>query len=390
MEDKKPQGRIEWIDGLKGVACLMIFTHHFMLAFLPATYFGVDATSHNPWDIAFSQSPFSVFANGDFWVFAFCILSDILISFLAIRHHNENNYIANAMVKRYFRFSLPVFILGILAFCIQKFDLLYTTQADIYAGSPWLRALYSDKIFWVDIIRSPFFSVLFQCDGILSTALWMLTHVFVGSFIAWILTMIVYKRIRANIVCLVMFVVLTYQKNYYLAVAPIGVVIAQYLAVEVKMTKIIRKRLKVMSVFFLSVGLLFGGYPSCASVIPNNIYAFFPPKIRFIHMIGASLTISGLVLSPMQKIFTLKYFTKMGRQSFEVYLIHIPLIATLSSWMIYMIMSNTRIGYMWTVYMVYVITLTLLMIVSQVINTKLTCQIEYLTKKIVSFIMEKG
>ena len=32
--------RLTWIDGLRGLACILIFTHHFLVSFFPSSYNG--------------------------------------------------------------------------------------------------------------------------------------------------------------------------------------------------------------------------------------------------------------------------------------------------------------------------------------------------------------
>lgn len=59
--------RIADLDGLKGIACIMVFLHHFCLAFFPAIHYGNEVPSYlNGFDMFLSQSPFSVLLNGNF------------------------------------------------------------------------------------------------------------------------------------------------------------------------------------------------------------------------------------------------------------------------------------------------------------------------------------
>lgn len=38
--------RLRWLDGLRGIACLGVFTHHFILTFFPAMYYGDSQCAH--------------------------------------------------------------------------------------------------------------------------------------------------------------------------------------------------------------------------------------------------------------------------------------------------------------------------------------------------------
>lgn len=72
--------RITWIDGLKGIACLLIFTHHFSLEYFNGAYFGETMESRLPFrlDIRLSYEPYGILTNGNFWVCVFVTLAAFL------------------------------------------------------------------------------------------------------------------------------------------------------------------------------------------------------------------------------------------------------------------------------------------------------------------------
>ncbi len=74
--------RIKWLDGIKGIAAIGVFTHHFLLDFLQSTYSGSRVSAHISAELeyGFAQSPLSVLVNGNFWVCMFCLISGIILS----------------------------------------------------------------------------------------------------------------------------------------------------------------------------------------------------------------------------------------------------------------------------------------------------------------------
>ena len=70
---QKTNDRVLWIDGLRGIACLAIFAHHFGCCFYPVTQFGPEGQWATPASVALAQSPLAVFLNGNFWVCVFCV-----------------------------------------------------------------------------------------------------------------------------------------------------------------------------------------------------------------------------------------------------------------------------------------------------------------------------
>ena len=66
--------RLPWIDGLRGLACLAIFAHHFAGCFYPVLLYGSDQGGATPAGIALAQSPLAVLVNGNFWVCVFFVV----------------------------------------------------------------------------------------------------------------------------------------------------------------------------------------------------------------------------------------------------------------------------------------------------------------------------
>ena len=75
--------RVLWIDGLRGIACLAIFAHHFGCCFYPVTQYGPKGEMATPLGVALAQSPLGVLLNGNFWVCVFCVIA----GFVAARSH---------------------------------------------------------------------------------------------------------------------------------------------------------------------------------------------------------------------------------------------------------------------------------------------------------------
>ena len=104
METQEIQARkqrIEWLDGWKGILCILIFVHHFCLLFFPAIHYGVNAPSYlQGVDTFLSQSPLSVILNGNYMVALFCVISAVVISRSLIRKQDTHKLV-RVVLKRY-------------------------------------------------------------------------------------------------------------------------------------------------------------------------------------------------------------------------------------------------------------------------------------------------
>ena len=355
MEKSK---RIYWIDGLKGIACIMIFVHHFFVGFMPASYYGVGAMQHgnNGWEVLLSQSPASVIINGNFWVCVFCVLSGLVQGYKIFAMESLEK-LPKDMVKRYFRLSLPVFFISLAVYLMMKGDLFFNIQANQIVQSPWLGTYYLEKKTLKDVFYTSFISVWFAGDSTFSNAFWMLKEIFMGSYLTYILSMIGYKK-RKNVLVIyaglgIIFLIL---QSYMLAFV-VGVIIAYIMA---NTNKKLKYQIIIGSMEIL-VGCFFGGYPT--GVVPTNIYGLFSFQSYVIwHILGASFLVLGIYhCRIVQKILSLKEFLVLGENSFAIYLVHIPILFSFSCWAFVKIYE--RLGrYQFSIMLVFVISLMAVLI----------------------------
>ena len=105
--------RIDWIDGLRGIACLGVFVYHFLRYTFPATY---DGNAENikvfNSEVVCSNNPLAFIVNGNFYVCLFFLISAFVLSLQVIDKQNKKD-IAVMLFKRYPRLALPVTIIGI-------------------------------------------------------------------------------------------------------------------------------------------------------------------------------------------------------------------------------------------------------------------------------------
>ncbi len=92
--------RIVWLDGVKGLACVGVFLHHFTLAFVPAVYFGDSniAKTGNALDVKLAQSPFGFFLNGNYMVALFCLISALVLS-LKVMDMKDKGELGSILIK---------------------------------------------------------------------------------------------------------------------------------------------------------------------------------------------------------------------------------------------------------------------------------------------------
>lgn len=362
--------RILFLDGLKGFACLGVFTHHFFLTFFPASYFGEDAAikTVSGFDARLSSAPYAFFINGNFWVCLFILISAFLISGKVFRIKEEGAdqafpALSKLLLKRYIRLLIPVLVIGIFDHVLN--DLLTSANlnyANIVNQLSFRSLLYHAVIYqWV------------TTDSLVQGHFWMLHYLLFGSYLAVLIALATPKNNRWTPFIHLFLAIAMGIHNHYYAAAIFGVMICY----EYYYGKLIpflqcNTALRVASgVVLMLVGLFLGAYPSYG--LPDNIYSIYhfyavrdPDAYILIHSIGAAcLLISFFLLYSAAKIFSSAPFLFVGRVSFSIYMVHPMLLIYVGYFVMHWM--DGRIGnYSLAGGITYFIVMILLLLLSQI------------------------
>ena len=329
--EKTGTKHILWLDGLKGLAALLIFTHHFLLAFYPAIYFGAERESGTPlgWDIALATHPLGVFTGGNYWLCLFMVISAYIYASRVMQLQKENyrEKLGGIILNRYPRLLLPVFVTGVLNWCLIKgltaLNLNYINKTTEL--SPLGLILHSVVIQWITpdtLVMGPF---------------WMLHLFLFGTFLVILLAIPDRKEYRFYPLLLLC---LTYplgcMDRYYVGYV-LGVLLADltcFRREEIGFCKAkleaINKHLPVVAaVLLILAGLYLGGYPSYVQE-PTNFYRHFgfyvhrvTEAYEVIHCVGAAMLLAGLFCLASHPFLESRLMQWLGSLSFPIFLTHI-------------------------------------------------------------------
>jgi len=362
--------RIVWLDGIKGWAAFMVFAHHFLVGFYPAAYFGDSVTVHFrkiPIEKFVAQSPIFFFLNGSFMVSLFCMISGIVLSLKVITSENREKTAASIIFKRYFRLMIPIFFTQTIIYVMKAANLFCSAEVGKITGSvSWLASFYCNDFSIKGLIRSSLFGVLFHGDSQYNTAFWMLNQLMLGGVLSVIFSMVIAKNKSSALwTCAIWLLGMLMGWSYYPSFI-LGTIIALNIIDENP-----RKENKWLGLILAIVGCFLGGYPTV--FIPDNIYhvlkrvtpKFFPPAM-FWHQVGAGMLIWGVYRSGiLQKLFSCRMLQMLGKYSFSIYLIHIPIMCSFSC-ALFSVLRSYGVPYWLTVCIAFVLSSILLLFASRI------------------------
>ena len=182
--------RLTWIDGLRGLACILIFTHHFLVSFFPSSYNGDPNTSRMIYglDVKWANSPLSFIICGNFWVSVFCLVSGLVLGYQIYRAKTTNE-VSSMVLKRYPRLCFPLAVVSFAAWIMMQFSLFPTAEVQKLSTSSWIVSAYGDKPSFLQFLNTTFVATWLNGDHTYSPAFWLMNIFLSGSFLAYLLAL---------------------------------------------------------------------------------------------------------------------------------------------------------------------------------------------------------
>ncbi|CUX82848.1 MAG: putative acyltransferase [Roseibaca calidilacus] len=321
-------GRIATFDGLRGVAALVVVVFHFL------------AMLHPDWVSDYAQAPalllatpLAVFWNGFFAVAVFFVLSGFVMAAAAERRHA--NLLENALL-RYLRLALPVLASILLAYLwlrlmpnaagnlARSLDapsewLAFTAQGPL----PGLGAAIHDGLAGSFITgMSPFNNVLWAMQVELVGSLFLFAAYWLGGFGPW-----VRFAALAGFALLGLLVL----RDIYLCF------VTGALLYEGHKAGIWLRLPPVTGLLALALGMMLGTPGGRFAIswlpefVPDRLYPGNPWGLA--PVAGATLILlAALQLRTLQNWFKTAPLQWLGRVSFGLYLVHVPILYTFLAW----------------------------------------------------------
>lgn len=328
METKK----IVYLDGLKGLGCVIVFLTHFVYAFYYGMYHFQPESCHLPGnlDIAVGKSPLNLFFNGNTAVRLFLVISGYLLCRNFFLTGDKSRLVRSAR-KRYLRLMPAVLAVNAVIFVCMKLGLYYNTPAAAVAGSEkWFAGFNAFAPSLSGMLKESLYGCFLFGSNDYNGVLWTIQILFLGAYVGYALAAFVSRfRFRWLLYGLLAAALL---RTDFLSIC-LGYVLCDLMHTDWSW----RKRLcgcRPLNWLLLAAGLYFMSYPSAGFGYEGTIWGLLPlVLVNYYHIFGVLCFVTAVLnLEPLQQFFSMRGFLYLGRISYSLYLIHFLVTATFGAW----------------------------------------------------------
>lgn len=374
--------RLSYLEGLRGFAAIMVFLCHFGYAFYFAL-FSTDVSQANMpgnLDAIIAVTPFNMLYNGKLAVRIFFLLCGYVIS-IKYFQTRDKKYLVNGAIKRYFRLIVPILVIEVITYLLMKIGAYHNGAAALISKSEWFVGFNSCEPSVIGMLKEAFFDSFFGVASNYNNILWIIKYEFLGSLLVFALLYVTGNWKYRDILYILLIGLCI--RNDYVCIL-IGMLMCDVMQNQ---STFIGKICKNKFILFISMifGMLLATYPAAGVNLEHTIYRILGvPRVIIFYDIGAALLFGVLLNSTMlQKIFNTRSLNFLGKYSFGIYLVHFPIIATFSSWIL--VELNGIMDYNLIMLIDFVLTVPLVL-VSAILFTK---YVEPLGVQLANFVSDK-
>jgi len=351
--------RLDHLDGLRGLAALLVVLTHYAQAFAPGILTSVTDFDRG-YEKIISGTPLNLLFHGRFWVAVFFVLSGYVISLPGVRDPSTRLAISS-VIKRYPRLAIPALASAIFAWTVAAVThgRYFTEVAPITFTQ--MKDRYSEAGSFFDAVMQGGFGAFFLNQSSINPVLWTIGIELFGSILVIGIVWAIPEYKRRMLVCTAI-VVLMAGQNWWPAFA-MGVI-----AADITTRFELSERFRRVVVFLLVISAIWlGSYPDFGS--DKGIWQYLPVgpgrSLDFYSSTGAFFLVMAVCFSKSAKsIFSSRIFVYLGGISYSLYLVHFPLMLCCAS---YFVLRALRMFSYWdAIFIAFIPSMALMFICAEV------------------------
>ncbi|MBV9813084.1 MAG: acyltransferase [Acetobacteraceae bacterium] len=345
--DRLSGARFPELDGLRGLAALCVVLAHYALAFQPSLLGGGARVAHFAASVWIGATPLIAPYNPELGVAIFFTLSGFVLAASVAERPLPLRALA---VRRWLRLALPIFATSLLPFLLIEAGLMRAGAVAALAKSDWLAGSYA----WVgsqpnalpELAWQSFVDLFARGRDLYNGALWTMPTELWGSFAIYVAYATVGRLIAApaaRIVVALLVLLLVWR-------TPFGGFACGAALFELR--RLVVRLPGNVCLLLVLAGFVLGGFPFLLDLPGNGFYARLfialanvtDNPVLFAHRCGAVALTAAALFSPACAAFLrLRPCRALGRISFMVYLVHVPLLCSLAAGLL--LMLAPAVGY---------------------------------------------
>jgi len=301
----KTSNRFDALDGLRGIAALIVVIGHFW-----------------PYQ-EFKSLPFiNVFMDTKLPVAVFFVLSGVVLTHSAKRANISFSWLSFVIVARYLRLLVPILSISVLVYFLHLSDFIYVDRIPgEYRAWDGFARFYQFELGALDVLRFSLVDVFFNYDAghTYIPPAWTMRPELFASTLLFIFLFVVSWKVFAKIpvlVFLVPAVLVFFSKMWVPGLFYFGYFLVGYVLYELHST--------------YGKQNFANGYVFASVILVKTLLFYFSIKGLAIDFLFASMIVAVVIFSPNVSIFFCnKLFRWLGKISFPLYLVHVPIICSL-------------------------------------------------------------
>ncbi len=320
--------RIAYIDGIRGMAALIVVLYHYLLSFYPELFPFNPNYIHtdNSLQDAFIYSPLNIFFNSGFAVCLFFVISGYALSYKYFIT-KDRQYLRESVIRRYFRLEIPILFSVVVSYILLKtecYSNLYT--ATTYTKSTfWFSHLWNMSPDFFKMLKEGLYSSLFLGGtSSYNPVLWTMLIEFLGSMLVFATLALFGDSSKRYLVYLLLIVIL---HTNCLPAFIIGLALCDYYHSKERNNFPIS-----ITALIFALAIYVGSYQKIgASGIWNILDIISNADKSFPFIIGAVLFVVAVINGKwLERFFSSPLLQFLGKISFSMYLIHLLIIGSLA------------------------------------------------------------
>jgi len=320
--------RKAYLDGLRGAAACIVLLNHLSIA------------------LRLSLGPFGIFANGNFGVCIFFILSGYVLSGLA---HNSTLSLLAQTIRRYLRLAFPILLTSSVAWVLLAVGAYNNKAAGEIVGSWWMGEWYQFAPSFTDMAWQSLYGCFIGQQPIYNSNLWTMQPELVGSFYVFLINAVSGNRLLRAALLLAW---AGFNLTGYFPLFAAGALLFEF---ESEIRDYYARSFGRISALnhlvilaFVCIALYLGATPDLKPGLTTRLYGWLPQffatdNAMHWHQIAALAAMIAVMLSPiLQAIFGSSVGRYLGRISFVMYLFQVPVICSYTAWVVIMMAGQPQ------------------------------------------------